>query len=63
VDGIPKYSNMLKEAQSKFTCTNLLMSNEQHLAIASTTVLALEHYLCPTNDWETHPQDQKTWPA
>ena len=39
------------------------MSDAQLLAIASTAVLASEHFPRPTDEWEALPQLQKTWPA
>jgi hypothetical protein len=46
-EGIPKYINMLQEAQCKLAKTNLPMFDDQLLAIASTAVLASKHFPCP----------------
>ena len=62
-DGIPEYINMLEEAQRKLARANLPMSNDQLLAIASTAVLASEHFPRPTDDWEALPRANKTWAA
>ena len=62
-DGIPEYIDMLEEAQRKLARANLPMSNDQLLAIASTAVLASEHYPRPTDEWESLPRANKTWTA
>eukprot|EP00804_Cyclotella_cryptica_P018733 CCRYP_007225-RA/>CCRYP_007225-RA protein AED:0.88 eAED:0.42 QI:0/-1/0/1/-1/1/1/0/215 len=49
-DGIPEYINMLEAAQRKLVQANLPMSDDQLLAIASTAVLASNHFLHPTDD-------------
>ena len=63
VDGIPKYINMLEEAQCKLAHANLPLSNDRLLAIAFMTVLATEHFSCPTDEWEALPCTNKTWMA
>eukprot|EP00804_Cyclotella_cryptica_P001895 CCRYP_007353-RA/>CCRYP_007353-RA protein AED:0.44 eAED:1.00 QI:0/-1/0/1/-1/1/1/0/387 len=62
-DGIPEYINMLEAAQRKLTHANLPMSDDQLLAIASTAVLASNHFPRPTHDWEAKPCVTKTWRA
>ena len=62
-EGIPEYINMLEEAQRKLARANLPMSDDQLLAIASTAVLASEHFPRPTDEWEAQPRHMKTWPA
>lgn len=62
-EGIPEYINMLEDAQRKLARARLPMSNDQLLAIASTAVLASEHYPRPTDDWEAKPREEKTWTA
>jgi hypothetical protein len=62
-DGIPEYINMLEEAQRKLARANLPMSDDQLLAIASTLVLASDHFPRPTDEWEARPRATKTWPA
>jgi hypothetical protein len=54
---------MLEDAQCKLARTNLLMSDDQFLAIASTAVLASKHFPHPTNKWEGLPRNNKTWTA
>ena len=54
---------MLEEAQHKLARANLPMSDDQLLAIASTAVLASEHFPRPTDEWEALPRNQKTWGA
>eukprot|EP00804_Cyclotella_cryptica_P005048 CCRYP_017573-RA/>CCRYP_017573-RA protein AED:0.43 eAED:0.43 QI:0/-1/0/1/-1/1/1/0/192 len=62
-DGIPEYINMLEAAQRKLARANLPMSDDQLLAIASTAVLASNHFPRPTDDWEAKPGANKTWTA
>eukprot|EP00804_Cyclotella_cryptica_P003921 CCRYP_016106-RA/>CCRYP_016106-RA protein AED:0.11 eAED:0.25 QI:0/0/0/1/0.2/0.16/6/0/1395 len=62
-DGIPEYINMLEAAQRKLARANLPMSDDQLLAIASTAVLASNHFPRPTDDWEAKPRANKTWTA
>ncbi len=59
--GIPEYINMLKDAQRKLTQANLLMSDDQLLAITSTAILASKHLPHPTNKWEALSRINKTW--
>eukprot|EP00804_Cyclotella_cryptica_P004398 CCRYP_006813-RA/>CCRYP_006813-RA protein AED:0.15 eAED:0.15 QI:0/-1/1/1/-1/1/1/178/199 len=61
VDGIPKYINMLG-GTTQTSRANLPMSGDQLLAIASTAVLASNHFPRPTDDWEAKPAN-KTWTA
>ena len=60
-EGIPEYINMLEEAQRKLARAKLPMSDDQLLAIASTAVLASEHYPRPTDEWEAKTRNHKTW--
>lgn len=62
-EGIPEYINMLEDAQRKLARANLPMSDDQLLAIASTAVLASDHFPRPTDEWEALPRHQKTWGA
>ena len=62
-DGIPEYIDMLEEAQRKLARANLPMSDETLLAIASTSVLASQHFTRQTNEWEAKPPAEKTWAA
>jgi hypothetical protein len=62
-DGIPEYINMLEEAQRKLARANLPMSDDQLLAIASTSVLASGHFPRPTDEWEALACNHKTWTA
>ncbi len=61
--GIPEYINMLEDVQRKLARVNLPMLDNQLLAIASTTVLASEHFPRHTGDWEALPCNNKTWTA
>jgi len=60
-DGIPEYINMMEDAQRKLARANLPMSDDQLVAIASTAVLASNHFPRPTDEWEARPRAEKTW--
>jgi len=60
-EGIPEYINMMEDAQRKLARANLPMSDDQLVAIASTSVLASNHFPRPTDEWEARPRAQKTW--
>ena len=59
--GIPEFIEALKEARCKLLRGNLPMSDNSILAIASTSVMALEHFPCANDAWEALPAVQKTW--
>ena len=61
MDGIPKYINMLEEAQQKSVWAKLPISDKQLLAIAATAVLGSNHFPHPTDEWESKPVADKTW--
>ncbi len=61
-EGIPEYINMLEDAQRKLARANLPMSDDQ-LLIASTAILASDHFPRATDDWEALSRDRKTWTA
>ena len=58
-NGIPEYINELEEARCKLACGNLPMSDDAVLAIASTSVMASQHFPQATDDWEALPAAQK----
>ena len=62
-EGIPEYINMLEDAQRKLERANLPMSNDQLVAIASTSVLAANDFPRTTEEWEALPPASKTWAA
>jgi len=62
-EGIPEYIDMLEEAQRKLSRAELPMIDAQLLAIASTAVLASDHFPRPTDEWEARPRNLKTWTA
>ena len=62
-EGIPEYISMLEKAQRKLARAQLPMSDNQLLAIASTAVLASDHFPRPTDEWEALPRHHKTWTA
>ena len=54
---------MLEDAQRKLARANLPMSDDQLLAIASTAILASDHFPRATDEWEALSHDRKTWTA
>ena len=60
-EGIPEYIYMLEEAQRKLPRAQLPMGNRQLLAIASTAVLAAQHFPRTTDEWEALAPALKTW--
>jgi hypothetical protein len=62
-EGIPEYINMLEEAQCKLGQAQLPMSDRQLLVIASTAVLAAQHFPRTTDEWEALVPGLKTWPT
>ncbi len=62
-EGIPEYINMLEDAQRKLARAQLPMGDHQLLAIASTAVLAAQHFPRATDEWEALAPALKTWPT
>ena len=60
-EGIPEYINKLEDAQHKLARANLPMQDVRLLAIASTAVLASQHFPRATNEWEAMAPALKTW--
>jgi hypothetical protein len=60
-EGIPEYINALEDAQRKLRRAKLPMDDANLLAMASTAVLASQHFPRATDDWEALPDDAKTW--
>ena len=60
---IPECINMLKEAQRKLAWAQLPMGDPQLLVIASTSVLASQHFPCTTGEWEALALSQKLGPT
>jgi hypothetical protein len=50
-----------EQAQHKLRCANLLMDDANLLAIASTAVLAAQHFSQTTYDWEALSAATKMW--
>ena len=60
-DGIPEYIQKLEDAQKKLARAELPMDDRQLLAIASTAVLASQHFPRATDEWEALEPALKTW--
>ncbi len=60
-EGIPEYINSLEDAQRKLRRANLPMDDANLVAMASTAVLASQHFPRTTDEWEALPIANKTW--
>ena len=60
-EGVPEYINMLEDAQRKLERGKIPMLDVQLLAIASTAVLAAQHFPRTTDEWEALTPALKTW--
>ena len=61
VDGIPKYINMLEDAQWQAGWAGQTIADETLLLFASTTMLTSERFPRTNNDWEERVERHKTW--
>ena len=61
VKGIPKYINMLKDAQQQASWEGRTIADETLLLFASTARLTSEHFMRANNDWEERVERNKTW--
>ncbi len=60
-EGIPEYIHALEESQRKLRRANLPMDDANLVAMASTDVLASQHFPRTTDEWEALPIANKTW--
>ena len=61
VEVIPKYINMLKDAQKQAGRAGQAISNETLLLFATTAMLTTKKFLRTNNDWEDRAESDKTW--
>ena len=62
VKGIPKYINMLEEAQRQAVQTGRMIADETLLFFASTSMITSERFPRANDDWEERTERYKTWP-
>jgi hypothetical protein len=63
VDGIPKYINMLEDAQKKATRAGMPIANVKLVMMASAAILAAQHFPGKVDNWEGLPSASRTWTA
>ena len=62
-DGIPQYIALLEDAQKKAKRANMPIADAELVMMASTAVLAVQHFPREVDDWEGLPSSARTWPA
>ena len=62
-DGIPQYIALLEDAQKKAKRAQMPISDAKLVMMASTAVLAVQHFPREVNNWEGLPATARTWPA
>ena len=62
-DGIPQYIIMLEDAQKKAKRAGMPIANIELVMMASTAVLAAQHFPREVDDWEGLPSNARTWVA
>ena len=61
VKGIPKYNNMLEDAQRQAGRAGQTINDKTLLLFASTAMLTIERFPHAHNNWEEHAERDKTW--
>ena len=61
VERIPKYINMLEDAQKQAGRSGRTISDETLLLFVSTAMLTTEQYPRINNDWEDQAKEQNIW--
>jgi len=62
-DGIPQYIALLEDAQKKAKRAQMPIADAELVMMASTAVLAVQHFPREVDDWEGLPSNARTWPA
>jgi hypothetical protein len=62
-DGIPQYIALLEDAQKKAKRAQMPIADAELVMMASTAVLAMQHFPREVDDWEGLPSTSRTWPA
>ncbi len=62
-DGIPQYIIMLEDAQKKAQRAGMPIADMELVMMASTAVLASQHFPREVDDWEGLPTAARTWMA
>ena len=61
VEGIPKYINMLGDAQRQAGRAGETIADETLLLFASTVMITSDQFLQANDDWEERAERDKTW--
>ena len=61
VEGIPKYINMLEDAQQQADQSGRKISDETLLLFAGKAMLTSERFPRANSDWENRAKRDKTW--
>ena len=61
VEGIPKYINMLDDAQRQSGRAGRTIADKTKLLFSSTAMLTSERFPRANNDWEDRAERNKTW--
>jgi hypothetical protein len=62
-DGIPQYIALLEDAQKKAKRAQMPIADAELVMMASTAVLAVQHFPREVEDWEGLTSTSRTWPA
>ena len=62
-DGIPQYIALLEDAQKKAKRAHMPIADAELVMMASTAVLAVQHFPREVDDWEGLPASARTWSA
>ena len=62
-DGIPQYIALLEDAQKKAKRAQMPITDAGLVMMASTAVLAVQHFPREVDNWEELPAASCTWPA
>ena len=61
VEGIPKYINMLEDAQRQSGRAGCTITDETFLLFTSTAMLTSERFPMANDNWEDRAERDKTW--
>ena len=61
VEGIPKYINMLEDAQRQAGRVGQTIAKKTLLLFSTTEMLTIERFPRANNDWEERAERDKTW--
>ena len=61
VEGIPKYINMIEDAQKQAWRAGQTIANKTLLLFASTVMITTDRFPRTNDDWEDRAEPDKTW--